>query len=169
MNTIMYHSGCGDLLLGEADGRLCLCAWASAGQGRGWEARTGRHVAEMTGCSHRAETPTLRMACAQLDAYFAGQRRVFDMPLRLGGTPFQISVWREVCRVGYGDAVTYGALAARLGRAGAARAVAAALAANPVAIFVPCHRVVAAGGMGGYAGGAEAKRHLRGLAARHGR
>ncbi len=100
-------------------------------------------------------------ARAQLDAYFAGDLRAFDVPLAVAGTPFQRAVWAALCEVPYGTTTTYGALAARLGRPAAARAVGAANGRNPISILVPCHRVVgASGALTGYAGGVERKRWL---------
>ncbi len=82
-----------------------------------------------------------------------------DWPL--GGTPFQVSVWRALLRIPPGRPTTYGALAARLGRPGAARAVGGACGANPVPVLIPCHRVLAAGGgLGGFSAGREWKRRL---------
>ena len=97
----------------------------------------------------------------QLAAYFAGERRTFDVPLDLKGTPFQREVWQALTEIPFGATERYGALAARLGRPGASRAVGAANGHNPVAILVPCHRVVDANGrLAGYAGGLERKRWL---------
>lgn len=103
----------------------------------------------------------LAAARDQLEAYFAGERRRFDLPLRLEGTEFQRRVWTELQRIPYGETVSYGQLAARIGAPGASRAVGLANGRNPIAIVVPCHRVVAAdGSLGGYAGGVERKQYL---------
>jgi len=108
-----------------------------------------------------AEQPLIREAAQQLAEYFSGRRRVFDLPLDLEGTAFQREVWEALRRIPYGETCTYGELARAIGRAGGARAAGAANGANPVAIIVPCHRVLAAGGgLGGYAGGLERKRFL---------
>ena len=98
----------------------------------------------------------------ELDQYFAGRRKTFDLDLDLGGlTPFQRRVLRATARVPYGALVTYRTVAQRAGNVAASRAAGAALGANPVPIVVPCHRVVASdGSLGGYAGGLDAKRHL---------
>jgi methylated-DNA-[protein]-cysteine S-methyltransferase len=97
----------------------------------------------------------------QLSEYFAGRRRRFEIPLRLAGAPLQLAVWDELQRIPYGDVTSYGELAARLGRPRAVRAVAAANAANPAPIVVPCHRVIGAdGSLIGYGGGLAAKRRL---------
>jgi methylated-DNA-[protein]-cysteine S-methyltransferase len=105
--------------------------------------------------------PIIREAARQLVEYFARTRRVFDLPLDLGGSPFQLEVWNALVRIPYGETRSYGQLAVQLGHPGAARAVGAANGANPVAIVVPCHRVIAVGGgLGGYGGGLERKRFL---------
>jgi methylated-DNA-[protein]-cysteine S-methyltransferase len=97
-----------------------------------------------------------------LKRYFDGDvAALADVPVAAAGTPFQRRVWAELRRIPAGETITYGRLAARLGRAGSARAVGAANGANPVAIAVPCHRVVGAdGALTGYAGGVERKRRL---------
>jgi len=98
---------------------------------------------------------------AQLDEYFAGTRKNFDLPLAPHGTEFQQRVWQELLRVPYGQTVTYSELAARLGDVKAVRAVGRANGANPIWIVIPCHRVVGAGGsLTGYAAGIEVKRYL---------
>lgn len=97
----------------------------------------------------------------QLAEYFAGRRTAFDLPLAPAGTPFQLRVWEELRRVPAGTTVSYGELAARAGRPGAARAVGGALNRNPIGIVVPCHRVVGADGtLTGYAGGLGRKQVL---------
>jgi methylated-DNA-[protein]-cysteine S-methyltransferase len=97
----------------------------------------------------------------QLDEYFAGTRRTFDLRRVGAGTPFQRDVWDALCEIPFGHTVSYGALAVLIGRPTAVRAVAAANARNPLSIVVPCHRVVGAGGsLTGYAGGVERKHWL---------
>lgn len=107
--------------------------------------------------------PLLDRVAEQLREYLAGQRRTFDLPLDLRGTPFQRAVWAAIARIPYGQVMTYAGVAAAVGRPGAARAVGAACGANPVAVVVPCHRVVAADGLGGYGGWLELKRRLLAL------
>jgi methylated-DNA-[protein]-cysteine S-methyltransferase len=99
----------------------------------------------------------------QLDEYLAGQRRVFDLPFRAEGTLFQQDVWAVLRQVEYGTTTTYGEIAAQVGRPGAARAVGAAVGRNPLSLVIPCHRVVGATGLAGYAGGLDRKRHLLAL------
>jgi methylated-DNA-[protein]-cysteine S-methyltransferase len=101
--------------------------------------------------------PVLRDASRQLREYFAGERRVFDLPLDVDGTAFQRSVWEALVEIPYGATESYGQLAERIGRPGAARAVGAANGRNPVPIVVPCHRVIGADGtLVGYGGSSEA-------------
>jgi O-6-methylguanine DNA methyltransferase len=100
-------------------------------------------------------------AATQLREYFAAQRRVFDLPLDLRGTPFQRRVWTEVARIPFGRTASYSMVALLVDRPQAARAVGAANGANPVPIVVPCHRVVGAqGDLTGYGGGLPVKRWL---------
>jgi len=100
-------------------------------------------------------------AVEQLAAYFAGELTEFDLPLALAGTPFQQRVWAELRLIPFGETVSYGELAQRLGQPTASRAVGLANGKNPVSIIVPCHRVVGSGGsLTGYGGGLPRKRYL---------
>jgi methylated-DNA-[protein]-cysteine S-methyltransferase len=100
-------------------------------------------------------------AAGQLAAYFAGELTDFDVPLEPGGTPFQRKVWMALRAIPYGQTVTYGQLAARLGAPGSSRAVGLANGRNPISIVVPCHRVIGAdGSLTGYGGGLPRKRFL---------
>ena len=111
--------------------------------------------------------PVLDAAIAQLEEYFAGARKAFDLPLDLAGTAFQRRAWLELAAIPYGATRSYGAQAQRLGRPGAARAVGAANARNPLPIVLPCHRLVGArGALTGFAGGLEVKRALLAYEAR---
>jgi methylated-DNA-[protein]-cysteine S-methyltransferase len=97
----------------------------------------------------------------QLDEYFAGSRTSFDIALQLQGTPFQRAVWAQLRDIPYGETISYGELARRVGNPKASRAVGLANGRNPIAVIVPCHRVIAADGtLGGYGGGPERKTHL---------
>ena len=105
--------------------------------------------------------PILQQTAAQLTAYFAGQRRSFDLPLDVQGTPFQRAVWEALSRIPYGASVTYAQHAQSLGNPKALRAVGTAIGRNPVSIIVPCHRVLGAQkALTGYAGGLERKQAL---------
>ena len=106
-------------------------------------------------------TAASERAYAQLQEYFAGRRTVFDLPAIWQGTPFQIAVWQAICRIPYGKTGTYQELAAAIDRPGALRAVGQAAGKNPLAIFIPCHRVIRSdGSLGDYAFGIERKRAL---------
>ena len=100
-------------------------------------------------------------AADQLRAYFAGALTRFDLHLRFAGTDFQNAVWRALCGIPFGQTVSYGALAARIGRPTASRAVGAANGANPLPIVVPCHRVIGSDkSLTGFGGGIDTKRYL---------
>ena len=100
-------------------------------------------------------------ARAQLREYFAGERTRFEIPMQLDGTGFQRTVWHELTRIPYGETISYGELARRIGRPDLARAVGTANGQNPIAVVVPCHRVIGANGkLVGYGGGLENKRRL---------
>jgi methylated-DNA-[protein]-cysteine S-methyltransferase len=102
-----------------------------------------------------------REAVRQLNAYFAGTLREFDLPLAPAGTPFQQRVWRALREIPYGETLSYGELARRIARPAAVRAVGAANGRNPLAIVVPCHRVIGRDGrLVGYGGGLPAKKLL---------
>jgi methylated-DNA-[protein]-cysteine S-methyltransferase len=110
--------------------------------------------------------PILEEARSQLQAYFAGRLRDFDVPLVLKGTPFQQRVWEELQRIPYGETRSYAELAASVGSPRAIRAVGTANGRNPIAVIVPCHRVInTGGGLGGYATGLDHKRWLLDLEA----
>lgn len=114
--------------------------------------------------TERDDHPLLQGARTQLAEYFAGRRRVFDVPLAPQGTPFQRAVWSLLREIPYGATTTYGALAAKLGQPTASRAVGAANGRNPIGVIVPCHRVIgSAGALTGYAGGLERKQALLAL------
>ena len=122
----------------------------------------GQRTAPAVRADRRRDDAAFTEAAAQLAAYFAGRLTRFELPFAVAGTEFQQRVWQAVDAVPYGSTTTYGALAARLGVARAdTPAVGAALAANPLLIVRPCHRVIGAdGSMRGYAGGVERKVRL---------
>jgi AraC family transcriptional regulator of adaptative response/methylated-DNA-[protein]-cysteine methyltransferase len=152
----------GPLLVGATERAIVLCDFA----GR-------RMIAAQLAAVRRRIGPTVEGTNALLDelerqlrAYFAGERRDFDLPLDIPGSPFQERVWNELRRIPYGATISYRELAERVEAGGAFRAVGRANGANRVAVIVPCHRVIAAGGgLGGYGGGLDAKRHLLALEA----
>jgi len=112
------------------------------------------------------ESPTgpVAHAAAQLREYFSGDRTEFDLPLALDGTPFQRAVWRKLMEIPYGETISYGELARRVGNPKASRAVGSANGANRIPIVIPCHRVIASGGkLGGFGGGLPVKEALLAL------
>lgn len=115
--------------------------------------------------SHWIEDPQpFAAAAAQLKEYFAGKRRIFDLPLAPRGTPFQKAVWTALLDVTYGETASYGDIARRIGRPKAVRAVGAANGQNPLPIVIPCHRVIGANGsLTGYGGGLWIKEKLLAL------
>ena len=97
----------------------------------------------------------------QLEEYFAGIRKEFDIPLSMKGTEFQMEDWKALCTIPYGETRTYGQIAAQIGRPKASRAVGMANHNNPISVIVPCHRVIGAGGkLVGYGGGLDVKEAL---------
>lgn len=140
----IHHPAFGDILLREANRAIVSLDWASG--------------------ADDAPTPLLRRAAAALAGYFAGDNLPDDLPLAPMGTDYQRRVWACLCAIPRGETRTYGAVAALAG--GSARAVGGANRANPIPILIPCHRVCAAQGLGGYAGsdragwGLDMKRRL---------
>jgi len=116
-----------------------------------------RHAPTPPATCNRDDTPFAR-AVEQLRAYFAGELTEFDLPLQMNGTEFQRRVWAGLREIPYGETLSYGELAARVGSPGASRAVGLANGRNPIAIIVPCHRVIGAdGSLTGYGGGLDRK------------
>lgn len=112
----------------------------------------------------REDAHALRDVSSQLAAYFAGRRKVFDFPLAPEGTPFQLQVWERLVEIPYGETISYGTLAQRVGNPAASRAVGLANGRNPIAIVIPCHRVIGSNGtLTGYGGGLPNKQKLLAL------
>jgi len=131
MPLLSLHTPLGAITLSEEDGAIVALDW-------GW----GRD---------QTATPLLIRARHQLQAYFDGALQRFDLPLALAGTPYRQRVWHAVAAIPYGETRTYQQIAAVAG--GSPRSVGGANGANPVPIIIPCHRVVATCGIGGYSGG----------------
>ena len=131
MPQLSLHTPVGDITVSESDGSIVAIDW-------GW----GRD---------QTATPLLLRARALLDAYFDGEPVVFDLPLAPAGTAYRRRVWAALCRIPPGETRTYAAIAREAG--GSPRAVGGANAHNPIPILIPCHRVVASTGLGGYSGG----------------
>ena len=153
-----YHSPCGELLLGEFDGKLCLSDW-QVGKHRD---HVDRRLQRILHARFEAGTSeVIDRAARQLDEYFAGKRKEFDVPLLFVGTDFQKAVWNELLKVPFGTTVSYAALSMRLGMPKAVRAVANANGANSMSIFAPCHRIIGSDrSLTGYGGGLPAKKFL---------
>ncbi|WP_308774055.1 methylated-DNA--[protein]-cysteine S-methyltransferase [uncultured Bilophila sp.] len=114
--------------------------------------------------SEGPETPLLGKAFTQLEEYFAGRRRTFDLPLKPEGTPFMKQVWRALCTVPYAHTASYKDIAEAIGNPKACRAVGMANNRNPISIVIPCHRIVGSNGaLVGYGGGLDLKERLLGL------
>lgn len=151
------ESPIGSLRLASTEAGLAYVQLPNAG-GRGFGGWLARHAPEAQ--VETAFGPN-REAVRQIGDYFAGKRVVFDLPLDLRGTAFQRAVWRVLTQIPYGEVRSYADVARAVGAPRAVRAVGAANGANPVAIVVPCQRVIAADGrLGGYAGGAALKQRL---------
>jgi methylated-DNA-[protein]-cysteine S-methyltransferase len=114
----------------------------------------------------RRDDDALDQVRVQLDEYFAGDRREFELPLNMLGNEFELRVWDQLCAIPYGETASYGQVAKRIGNPTAARAVGLANGRNPIAVIVPCHRVIGSdGSLTGYGGGLERKRLLLDLEA----
>ena len=149
------------MILGSCGDRLCMCDWTAEPH----HERVRRRLSRLLGAEFTEGTSAvIEIAVTQLDEYFAGERREFDVPLMFAGTEFHKQVWNELLRIPFSRTTTYGELARRIGHPTAVRAIANAVGSNALSILVPCHRVIGADGtLTGYAGGLTAKRHLLAL------
>jgi methylated-DNA-[protein]-cysteine S-methyltransferase len=150
--TTFYHyhtTSIGELLLAGNGSHLSLLGFPSGKMQR-------RHESDWA----QDGSPFVE-ACVQLDAYFAGELKEFDLALLPKGTPFQESVWRALTEIPYGETCSYGQLATNMGKPKASRAVGAANGVNPIPVIIPCHRVIGASGkLTGFGGGIETKQFL---------
>lgn len=153
-----YASPCGALMLGSYGEKLCMCDWLTERHREYVDRRLRRLLgAELI----EGSSPVLDRAARQLDEYFSGKRREFDVPLLFVGTDFQLKVWNSLLAIPYGATESYGEMARRIGMPKAVRAVANANGANSISIFAPCHRVIGSdGSLTGYGGGLAAKEYL---------
>ncbi|MDO5673094.1 MAG: methylated-DNA--[protein]-cysteine S-methyltransferase [Actinomycetaceae bacterium] len=158
MTTRVIESPVGTLILSATQGSLVECSFLCEAS---WEAEERKKKAML---AETANDEVLDRAQKQLGEYFAATRRSFDVPLSMKGTEFQLQVWHALADIEYGSTITYGQLASRIGRPRAARAVGGALNANPIAIILPCHRVIGStGSLTGFGGGLGIKRALLAL------
>ena len=148
----------GELILGSFDNKLCLCDWRYRSK-RSWI--DSRLTKGLEADFKEEISPIVEMAEAQLKEYFENKRVDFDVPLLTVGSDFQKSVWNALLKIPYGKTETYLGLSKKIGNEKAVRAVANANGANAISIMIPCHRIIeSGGGLGGYAGGLNAKKKL---------
>ena len=168
--TVRYQAPCGEMLLGSLGDRLCLCSWTRELH-PGRVANRLRRIlkVESEDCGQiSGDTPgqsafpeILLRTVRELDEYFRGERKEFDIPLLLAGSEFQKRVWQQLRHIPYGHTVSYGELAAAIGSPRSVRAVANANGANAISIILPCHRIIGSDGrLTGYGGGLRAKQYL---------
>ena len=189
--TVRYQAPCGEMLLGSLGDRLCLCDWThelhpgrvtnrlrrilkaesedcgqisgdTPGQSGIGGIRENQSGDFRTPAKGQASSPeVLLRTVRELDEYFRGERKEFDIPLLLAGSEFQKRVWQQLRHIPYGQTVSYGELAAAIGAPKSVRAVANANGANAISIILPCHRVIGSdGSLTGYGGGIDTKRYL---------
>ncbi len=156
-----FDSPAGEMLVGSIGDAICLCDWTAGRRRDCIDRRIRRHL---HATCEEGRSPVIERAAAQLEEYFAGRRRTFDLEIRMAGTPFQCSVWSELMKIPYGTTISYAELARRIGNPDAVRAVASANAVNALSVIIPCHRVIGSDRqLTGYGGGLEAKRLLLAL------
>ena len=161
MNKIItqnYQTPFGELILGSFHDRLCLCDWRY----RKMRPAIDKRILKALDATYvEGDNVILQDARSQLGEYFGSNRTVFDIPLKMIGSPFQVSVWKELLTIPFGETTTYLALSKKLKGEKSVRAVAGANGANAISIIIPCHRVTGSNGrLVGYAGGLEVKRKL---------
>lgn len=158
IKTKRYESPCGILLLGSYEDKLCLCDW----QKEKPHDYIGKRLKRFLQTDFEEGTSeVIEKAVRQLDDFFAGKRKEFDVPLLFVGTDFQKTVWNELLKIPFGTTVSYGEMARRIGMPKAVRAVANANGANAISILAPCHRVIGSDhSLTGYGGGLDVKRTL---------
>jgi methylated-DNA-[protein]-cysteine S-methyltransferase len=160
LHTAEFESPIGSMLCATSERGLVFVRLPRAG-GRGFAGWLRRQA---PGAEVRTGFAPNKAAIGQLREYLEGKRTAFELPLDLRGTEFQRKVWRALLAIPYGETRSYADVARAIGEPAAVRAVGTANGANPCAIVVPCHRVVAAGGkLGGYGGGLPLKRRLLAL------
>ena len=168
IRTISCMSPLGPIRLGAYGDRLCLCGWPDELHPGRVERRlrtmlkAGFHdCGEITGTADTGIPEVLLETARQLNEYFNGHRRAFDLPLLPVGSNFQKRVWQQLLHIPYGTTVSYGELAVAIGSPDSVRAVANANGANAIPIIIPCHRVIGSdGSLTGYGGGIAVKRFL---------
>ena len=160
MKLVSYQSPFGELSIAALGGSIVRCYGPHS-------SKYTRHIRDIessrneTTDSDSANEAVIRLTSRQLDEYFAGLRKEFDLPLAPVGTPFQQRVWDALSHILYGETISYSEIAEYIGNKNATRAVANAIGCNPLSIIIPCHRVIGCNGaITGYAGGIDVKRKL---------
>lgn len=162
MSTVVhiqyYASPCGEIALASVEDKLCLCDWNE----HPCAEKNMRRLVRLLNAEFVEETSAvLERAKIQLDEYFAGSRKTFDLPLHLIGTDFQKRVWNALLKIPYGETRSYKEIAVQVENTKGVRAVAQAIGANGICIIVPCHRVIGSDcSLKGFAGGLDVKRIL---------
>lgn len=152
-----YPSPAGPLLIAVHNASVVYCNWLSAN----CTPKLSRILKTAGKSSSPGDRDLIIEARKQINEYFSGRRIKFNLPLQLNGTPFQVKIWQALEQIPFADTISYKQLAENCGLPSASRAVARACGANPLAIILPCHRVVASNGQhGGYTGGLEKKIYL---------
>ena len=153
-SVFLHPSPFGHLAVTLSDGYITACHWCRAEEGFAGQTSGGK-------APSKEDAVLAETVHRQFEEYFSRRRTEFSLPIMLEGTAFRQRVWKELCHIPYGTVLSYGALAARIGNPRAARAVAQACHFNPIAIIVPCHRIIGSdGSLTGYAAGVERKRWL---------
>lgn len=165
VNIQYYDSPCGELVLASIGDELCLCDWNEMPCAE----RNKRRLVRLLGAEFDATTShVLEQTKQELDEYFSGKRKTFDIPLHPVGTDFQKQVWQALLEIPYGETRTYKEVALSVNNLKGVRAVAQAIGANGMSILIPCHRVIGTNhSLTGFAGGLEAKRKLLQLESRN--
>ena len=158
VNIQYYNSPCGELILATVGDELCLCDWNE----KPCAERNKQRLVRYLNADFSTETsPVLELTKQELDEYFAGKRKTFDIPTHPVGTDFQKQVWQALLEIPYGETRTYKEIAQKVNNRKGVRAVAQAIGANGISILIPCHRVIGSNhSLTGFAGGIEAKKHL---------
>lgn len=165
ISTAEISTPLGTMLAGATDNGICLLEFVDSER---LEKQLGRLRKLLNGEILSGTNDLIARLATQMDEYFAGKRKVFDLPLVMQGTPFQQAVWKELITIPYGETISYQEEAERIGRPTAVRAVARANGENPISIVIPCHRVIGKNGnLVGYGGGLWRKERLLDLEREH--
>ena len=153
-----WLSPAGEMMLGSCGEKLCLCDWDLEKH----RSTIDRRIQQCLNAYYEeGSSKIIECTIGELEEYFAGRRKEFNIPVVFAGSEFQCKVWVELMKIPYGSTVSYGEIARRINNPKAVRAVSSAIATNPLSIIVPCHRVIGRNqNLIGYGGGLDAKRQL---------